>query len=121
MHPRAAGGSPCPVDRQPTRRRGGYAAALAVRNPCCLDGNLMSLRRVLPSLACLTLGLLSACALRPQYKDMVQQKDAAPVAAGQLVLLRVTNPDTGQPIEGAKVVAGTGRERLSATSDAQGR
>jgi hypothetical protein len=89
--------------------------------PCCLDGNLMSLRRVLLSLACLSLGLLSACALRPQYKDMVQQQGAAPVAAGQVVLLRMTDPNTGKAIAGAKVVAGTGRERLSATTDMEGR
>jgi hypothetical protein len=81
----------------------------------------MSLRRVLLSLACLSLGLLSACALRPRYKDMVQHEGAAQVAAGQEVLLRVVDPGTGQPIPGARVVAGTGRERLTAISDAEGR
>ncbi|HLL01774.1 MAG TPA: hypothetical protein VK539_14385 [Myxococcaceae bacterium] len=81
----------------------------------------MSLRRVLLSLACLSLGLLSACVLRPRYQDMVQQQGAAPASAGQTVMIRVMDPSTGQPISGARVVAGTGRERLSATSDAQGR
>ena len=81
----------------------------------------MSLRRVLLSLACLSLGLLSACVLRPRYQDMVQQQGAAPASAGQTVMIRVMDPRTGQPISGARVVAGTGRERLSATSDAQGR
>jgi len=81
----------------------------------------MSLRRVLLSLACLSLGLLSACVLRLRYQDMVQQQGAAPAAVGQTVVIRVMDPSTGQPIPGARVVAGTGRERLSATSDEQGR
>ncbi len=81
----------------------------------------MSLHRVLLSCACLSLGLLSACALRPHYKDMVQQEGAAPAAEGQVLMIRVVDPTTGQPIPGAKVVAGAGRERLAATSDAQGR
>jgi hypothetical protein len=81
----------------------------------------MSLRRVLLSLAFLSLGLLSACALRPRYQDMVRQEGAAPAAEGQVLMIRVTDPSTGKPISGAKVVAGTGRERLAATSDAEGR
>jgi hypothetical protein len=81
----------------------------------------MSLRRVLLSFAFLSLGLLSACALRPRYQDMVQQQGGAQATEGQVLMIRVTDPGTGKPIAGAKVVAGTGRERLSAISDAEGR
>jgi hypothetical protein len=81
----------------------------------------MSLRRVLLSLAFLTLGLLSACVSRPRYQEMVQQDGAAKAAEGQVLMIRVMDPSTGQPISGAKVVASTGRERLAAISDAEGR
>jgi hypothetical protein len=82
----------------------------------------MSLRRASLSVAVAALGLLSACTLRPYYKDMVQPVGSAPQAAeGQTLEMRVVDPATGQPIHGAKVIAGTGRTRLSATSDAQGR
>jgi hypothetical protein len=82
----------------------------------------MSLRRASLSVAVAALGLLSACTLRPYYKDMVQPVGSAPQAAeGQTLEMRVVDPATGQPIQGAKVIAGTGRTRLSATSDAEGR
>lgn len=82
----------------------------------------MSLRRVSLSIALAALALLSACTLRPHYKDMVQPMGAPqPAAEGQTLMMRLVDPSTGQPIKGAKVLAGTSRARLSATSDAEGR
>jgi hypothetical protein len=81
----------------------------------------MSLRRISLSIALTALALLSACALRPQYKDMVQPMGAPQAADGQTLMMRLVDPGTGQPIQGAKVIAGAGRARLAATSDAQGR
>jgi hypothetical protein len=81
----------------------------------------MSLRRVSLSIALTALALLSACALRPHYKDMVQPVGASQAADGQTLMMRLVDPGTGQPIQGAKVIAGMGRVRLAATSDAQGR
>lgn len=81
----------------------------------------MSLRRTLLS-ATVALALLSACALRPRYRDVVVPEASAqqkPVE-GQVVVLRVVDPATGQPVPGARVLATGGRSRLSATSDAQG-
>lgn len=81
----------------------------------------MSLRRTLLS-ATVAFALLSACGLRPRYREVVvpeapaQQKPAE----GQQVVLRVVDSTTGQPVPGAKVLAMGGRSRLSATSDAQG-
>ena len=82
----------------------------------------MSLRRASLSVALVALSLLSACALRPHYRDMVQPAGASQKAAeGQVLMMRVVDPATGQPIKGAKVIAGSGRTRLAATSDAEGR
>lgn len=82
----------------------------------------MSLRRASLSVALVALGLLSACTLRPHYKDMVQPVGAPQQAVdGQTLVMRLVDPSTGQPIQGAKVLAGTERARLSATSDAEGR
>jgi hypothetical protein len=82
----------------------------------------MSLRRVLLSVALPSLVLLSACTLRPRYKDMVQPSGSTQaVADGQVLMMRVVEPSTGKPISGAKVLAGTGRARVSATSDSEGR
>lgn len=81
----------------------------------------MSLRRISLSIALTSLALLSACALRPHYKDMVQPVGAPQAADGQTLMMRLVDPGTGQPIQGAKVIAGTNRARLAATSDAQGR
>jgi hypothetical protein len=81
----------------------------------------MSLRRLLLS-ASVALALLSACALRPRYRDVVVPEAGAQQKPqeGQKVVLRVVNPETGQPVPGARVLASGGRARLSATSDAQG-
>ncbi|HYH98008.1 hypothetical protein [Hyalangium sp.] len=82
----------------------------------------MRLRRASLSVVLVALGLLSACALRPHYKDMVQPVGAPQQAVdGQTLVMRLLDPSTGQPIQGAKVLAGTERSRLSATSDAEGR
>jgi hypothetical protein len=81
----------------------------------------MSLRRIPLSIALAALALLSACALRPHYKDMVQPMGAPQAADGQILMMRVVDPATGQPIKGAKVIAGANRARLAATSDAEGR
>jgi len=81
----------------------------------------MSLRRASLSLALVALSLLSACALRPHYRDMVQPEGAQKAADGQVLMMRVVDPATGQPIQGAKVIAGSGRTRLAATSNAEGR
>lgn len=82
----------------------------------------MSLRRVLLSLALVTLGLLSACVLRPRYRDVVQPTGtSAQAVEGQTLMIRLVDPGTGQPIPGARVLAGTGQARLSATTDAEGR
>ena len=82
----------------------------------------MSLRRASLSVVLLALGLLSACTLRPRYKDMVQPEGSTQQAAeGQTLMMRVVDPASGQPIKDAKVIAGAGRTRLAATSDEQGR
>ena len=83
----------------------------------------MSLRRASLSVVLFALGLLSACALRPRYKDMVQPEGATQqTVEGQTLMMRVVEPATGKPIPGAKVIAGaTSRARLAATTDEQGR
>jgi hypothetical protein len=82
----------------------------------------MSLRYASLSVVLIALGLLSACALRPRYKDMVQPEGSLqqPVE-GQTLLMRVVEPATGQPIPGVKVIAGANRTRLAVMSDDQGR
>ncbi|XXF78724.1 hypothetical protein P2318_02910 [Myxococcaceae bacterium GXIMD 01537] len=81
----------------------------------------MSLRRALLS-ATVAVAVLSACALRPRYRDIVVPQEAAQTkpVEGEKVVLRVVDPETGKPIEGARVLALGGRARLAATSDAQG-
>lgn len=80
----------------------------------------MSLRRASLSIALVAVSLLSACALRPHYKDMVQPEGASKASDGQVLTMRVVDPATGRPIPGAKVIAGSSRSRLATTSDAQG-
>ncbi|MCP3099701.1 hypothetical protein LZ198_12565 [Myxococcus sp. K15C18031901] len=79
----------------------------------------MSLRRALLTSALVASSLLSACALRPTYQQVVQAPGSDSVTAGQTVVLRVVD-GAGKPVEGARVLAGEGRTRLSATSDAEG-
>jgi len=81
----------------------------------------MSLRRTLLS-ATIAVALLSACGLRPRYREVVVPEATAQQKPleGQQVVLRVVDAGTGEPVPGAKVLAGGGRSRLAATSDAQG-
>ena len=80
--------------------------------------------RSLMCVALLSLGLLSACALRPYYRqvlppDMAGMKPQA--AQGQEpVTLRMVEPGTDRPIAGARVLLSLNRGRVVATSDANG-
>lgn len=80
----------------------------------------MSLRRKLLTVALLSTALLSACTLRPRYKDLVQTGGTAQLKEDQLVVLRVMDAQTGQPVKGAKVSSGESRNRLNTVSDENG-
>ncbi len=80
----------------------------------------MSLRRNLLTVALLSSALLSACALRPRYNDIVQANGAAALQENQLVVLRVTDAETGQPVKGAKILGGEYRNHLNSVSDENG-
>lgn len=79
----------------------------------------MSLRRALLTVVLTSTSLLTACALRPTYKELIAPPSAANVAPGQTVALRVVD-GSGKPVEGARVRAGEGRTRLNVLSDADG-
>ncbi len=79
----------------------------------------MSLRRTLLSVVLASTALLSACSIRPRYKELVQVTPAA-VAPGQVVVLRMLDPETNQPVKGARVLAGELRQRMSAVTDESG-
>jgi len=79
----------------------------------------MSLRRALLTVVLTSTSLLTACALRPTYKELVAPPSAAGITPGQMVVLRVVDGD-GKPVEGARVRAGELRTRLNAVSDADG-
>ncbi len=80
----------------------------------------MSLRRTLLS-AAVAFALLSACVLRPRYREVVVPEGAAQQSLdGQQVVLRVVDTETGAPVPGARVLATGARSRLNATSDEQG-
>jgi hypothetical protein len=82
----------------------------------------MSLRRASLCVALFALGVLSACALRPRYSELVQPEGSSQKAVdGQTLTMRMVDPATGQPIKGAKVLSGSGRSRLAVTSDDEGR
>ncbi|WP_199242882.1 hypothetical protein [Vitiosangium sp. GDMCC 1.1324] len=80
--------------------------------------------RPLLCLAVLSLGLLSACTLRPYYRQVlppeVARAKAQEVRGSEDVLLRVVEPGTDMPIAGARVLLGTGRERINVVSDMNG-
>ncbi|MFY1827509.1 hypothetical protein ACN47A_16430 [Myxococcus fulvus] len=78
----------------------------------------MSLRRALLTVVLSSTALLSACALRPTYRELVAP-NAAEVTAGQTVALRVVD-SAGKPVQGAKVRAGERRTRMNLVSDADG-
>lgn len=80
----------------------------------------MSLRRNLLTVALLSSALLSACALRPRYNDIVQANGVAALQENQLVVLRVTDAETGQPVKGAKILGGEYRNHLNSVSDENG-
>ncbi|MFB1483192.1 hypothetical protein [Corallococcus sp. RDP092CA] len=80
----------------------------------------MSLRRNLLTVALLSSALLSACALRPRYNDIVQANGATALQENQLVVLRVTDAETGQPVKGAKILGGEYRNHLNSVSDENG-
>jgi len=80
--------------------------------------------RSLMCVALLSLGLLSACALRPYYRqvlppDMAGMKPQAAQGQGP-VTLRMVEPGTDRPIAGARVLLSLNRGRVVATSDANG-
>ncbi|NVJ19893.1 MULTISPECIES: hypothetical protein [Myxococcus] len=79
----------------------------------------MSLRRALLTIVLTSTSLLTACALRPTYKELVAPPNAANITPGQMVALRVVD-GSGKPVEGARVRAGEGRTRLNVLSDADG-
>ncbi|RKG75606.1 hypothetical protein D7W79_19925 [Corallococcus exercitus] len=80
----------------------------------------MSLRRNLLTVALLSTTLLSACALRPRYNDIVQANGTTALQENQLVVLRVMDAATGKPVKGVKVLGGEYRNHLNATSDENG-
>ncbi|WP_338863192.1 hypothetical protein [Myxococcus stipitatus] len=80
----------------------------------------MSLRRALLTVALTATSLLTACALRPSYKDLMATGAAADASAAQApVVFRVVD-GSGQPVKGARVRAGELRTRINVVSDADG-
>ncbi len=64
---------------------------------------------------------LSACTLRPFYRQVLPPDVVREKGAGvEQVTLRVVQPGSGQPIPGARVLLTTGRTRVNATSDENG-
>lgn len=80
--------------------------------------------RPLLCLAVLSLGVLSACSLRPYYRQVLPPElaGARPQEARAMedVTLRVVESETGRPIAGARVLLGTGRGRVNVASDMNG-
>ncbi|AKJ07973.1 hypothetical protein ATI61_107413 [Archangium gephyra] len=81
--------------------------------------------RPLLCVALVSLGLLSACALRPYYRqvlppDLSAMKPAAVQGKGEVVRLRVVEPETERPIPGARIFLSTNRGRVSLVSDMEG-
>ncbi|WP_241757910.1 hypothetical protein [Myxococcus landrumensis] len=80
----------------------------------------MSLRRALLTVALTATSLLTACALRPTYKDLMATAAVADASAAQApVVLRVVD-GSGKPVKGARVRAGELRTRVNVVSDADG-
>jgi hypothetical protein len=81
--------------------------------------------RPLLCVALMSLGLLSACALRPYYRqilppDMSASKPAGAQGKGEVVVLRVVEPGTERPISGARILLSTNRGRVALVSDQEG-
>lgn len=73
--------------------------------------------------AVVSFGLLSACALRPYYRQVLPpdvSQAAAPGAPAREVSLRLIEPETGRPIDGGRVYLTTYRGRVTVTSDENG-
>jgi hypothetical protein len=80
--------------------------------------------RPLLCVALLSLGLLSACALRPYYRqvlppDMSAAKPAAQ-GKGEVVMLRMVEPGTERPIPGARILLSMNQGRVALVSDGNG-
>lgn len=68
-----------------------------------------------------SLCLLTACTLRPQYRQVLPPDVVRAKGVGvEQVMLRVVEPGTERPISGARVLLTTGRTRVNATSDVNG-
>lgn len=81
--------------------------------------------RPLLCVALLSLGLLSACALRPFYRQVLPpeisaMKPAALQGQAEVVTLRVVELGTEQPIPGARILLSLSRGRVALVSDANG-
>ncbi|AGC48744.1 hypothetical protein MYSTI_07472 [Myxococcus stipitatus DSM 14675] len=80
----------------------------------------MSLRRALLTVALTATSLLTACALRPSYKDVMATAAVTDASTAQApVVLRVVD-GSGKPVKGARVRAGELRTRVNVVSDADG-
>jgi hypothetical protein len=69
-----------------------------------------------------SLCLLTACALRPYYREVLPP-DVVNSSRGsdvQDVMLRVVEPESGKPIPGVRVLLSSGRGRVNVVSDATG-
>ena len=79
------------------------------------------MRPMMSLVVLLACGLLSACTLRPYYREVLPPEVAqAKTATTSEVTLRVVDSRTGQPLPGVRVFAGASRARFNVTSDAQG-
>jgi hypothetical protein len=80
--------------------------------------------RPLLCLALLSLGLLSACALRPYYRQVLPYDQSVmkpqDVQGKQEVMLRVVEQGTELPVPGARILLTTNRGRVSLVSDGEG-
>src|SRR5215207_7022167 len=79
------------------------------------------------SLACAALlGLaLAGCTHRPYYRELAPRTGASaerPVSAtaGQVLALRLVDPESAAPLEGVSVRFGEGKSRVQLKSDGQG-
>jgi hypothetical protein len=78
----------------------------------------------LKCLAVVSFGLLSACSLRPYYRQILPPdvSQAPPPGAPEKkqVPIRLIEPETGHPIPGGRVYLSTNRGRVGVTSDENG-
>jgi hypothetical protein len=62
---------------------------------------------------------LAACALRPRYNDLVQAGGQS--SEREKVVLVFVDPSTSKPIQGLKIQVGERKDRVTLTTDANGR